>query len=75
MTSLDRLTAATLAAALGLVVASPASGQSVWPKPAVEAAPVGAAMDAADADDAQGNNEAKAEANAPGPGNERPPHY
>jgi hypothetical protein len=65
MTSLDRLTAATLAAALGLVAASPAFGQSVWPKPAVEAAPVGAATDAADADDTQGNNEAKAEANAP----------
>jgi hypothetical protein len=65
MTSLDRLTAATLAAALGLVAASPASGQSVWPRPAVEAAPVGAATDAADTDDTQGNNEAKAEANAP----------
>lgn len=60
-----------MAAAFGLVVAAPAFGQSVWPKPAVEAAPVG--TDAADADDAQGNNEgntegnseAKAEANAP----------
>jgi hypothetical protein len=60
MTSLDRLTAATLAAAFGLAVASPAFGQSVWPKPAVE---VG--TDAADADDTQGNNEAKAEASAP----------
>ena len=55
--------AAALVAAFGLVVASPAFGQSVWPKPAVEAAPVGAA-DADDTDDAQGKDDAKTEANA-----------
>jgi len=64
MTSFDRLAAATLAAAFGLVVASPGFGQSVWPKPAVEAAPVGAASDAADTDDAQANTEANTEAKA-----------
>jgi hypothetical protein len=64
-TSLDRR-AAALAAAFGLVVASPAFGQSVWPtaKPAVEAGPgVDAATDA-DTDDAQGKDDAKTEANA-----------
>jgi hypothetical protein len=62
-TSLDRRVAA-LAAALGLVVAVPAFGQSVWPtlKPAVETAPVAAATDAADTDEAQGNGEGNGEA-------------
>ena len=62
-TSLDRV--AALAAAFGLVVASPAFGQSVWPKPAVEVAPADAAADTADnADDAQGKDDTKDQANA-----------
>jgi len=62
---LDRR-AAALAAAFGLVVASPAFGQSVWPtaKPAVEAGPAVDAATDADTDDAQGKDDAKTEANA-----------
>jgi len=62
---LDRR-AAALAAAFGLVVASPAFGQSVWPtaKPAVEAGPVVDAATDADTDDAQAKDDAKTEANA-----------
>ena len=58
--------AAALAAAFGLVVASPAFGQSVWPtaKPAVEAGPVVDAATDADTDDAQAKDDAKTEANA-----------
>ena len=58
--------AAALAAAFGLVVASPAFGQSVWPtaKPAVEAGPAVDAATDADTDDAQGKDDAKTEANA-----------
>jgi hypothetical protein len=67
-TLLNLMAAATLAAAFGLVVASPALGQNVWPtaRPAVEAAPAGAAKDAADdaKGDAEATSEAKAEANA-----------
>jgi hypothetical protein len=60
-TSLDLTAAATLAA-FGLAVAFPAFGQSVWPadKPAVEAGPGAAAVEAADTDDAQGKTEANA---------------
>ncbi|MBV8696462.1 MAG: hypothetical protein JO052_01170 [Bradyrhizobium sp.] len=58
------LRAAALAAAFGLVVASAALGQSVWPKPALDAGPVGAATDAADTDESQGKDDAKTEANA-----------
>jgi hypothetical protein len=59
-TSLDRVAIATLAAGFCLAVAFPAFGQSVWPaeKPPAEAVP-GAA--AADADDAAGKTDAKAD--------------